>query len=122
MINKMDHVAIIVSKEENLDFYRKLGFEEFRRINRESKGDILVMMKNGTAVLEFFIRNDAPLRHCSPEAYGCRHVAFEVKSVTEILEVLKEYESKPVVTTPEGSKIVFITDNDGQPIEFIERP
>ena len=122
MINKIDHVAIIVSNNENLDFYCKLGFEEIRRIKRETKGDILVMMSNGNSTLEFFIRENAPLRHCTPEAYGCRHIAFVVESVEEVINTLKGYEAKPIVITPDGDKIVFITDNDGQPIEFIERP
>ena len=30
----LDHIAIIISKEENIRFYVRLGFEEIRRIIR----------------------------------------------------------------------------------------
>lgn len=121
MLQSFDHMAIIISKEANLDFYKKLGFEEFFRKDRPEKGDVLLMMKNGDMVLEFFIRPDAPLRHCQPEAYGCRHIAFDVDDVENVLEALKGYSHKPIVTKEDGNRLVFVTDADGQPVEFIER-
>ena len=49
----IDHIAIIVSKEENLNFYKKLGFKEIRRITRAY--DFVVFMKNGDVILEIFV-------------------------------------------------------------------
>ena len=121
MINGINHVALIISKEECLEFYKKLGFKETSREFRESKNDYLIMMENGTAVLEVFLREDAPLRLCSPEAYGCRHIAFDVDNLDEILETLKDYKCEKIRTTESGRRFVFVTDLDGQPVEFLEK-
>ena len=121
MINGINHVAIIVSKEECLDFYRKLGFVVTSRTYRPEKNDVLIMMEKGSAVLEVFIRPDAPLRLCKPEAYGCRHIAFDVDNVEEILELLKDYECQPIRKTETGRRFVFISDMDHQPVEFLEK-
>ena len=121
MLDGINHVALIVSKEECLDFYRKLGFVETSREFRPDKNDTLIMMENGSAVLEVFIREDAPLRHCKPEAYGCRHIAFNVDDVDEILTVLKDYECQQIRTNKEGKRFVFVNDLDHQPVEFLEK-
>ncbi len=121
MINGINHVALIISKEECLDFYKKLGFKETSREFRQSKNDYLIMMENGNAVLEVFLRDDAPLRHCSPEAYGCRHIAFDVDNVDEILKTMKDYKCEKIRTTETGRRFVFVTDLDGQPVEFLEK-
>ena len=121
MINSLNHVALIVSKEECLEFYRKLGFKETQRTPRPEKNDVLIMMENKGAVLEVFIKPDAPLRLCKPEAYGCRHHAFDVDNVEEILELLKDYECEKIRTTEEGRRFVFISDLDHQPVEFMEK-
>ena len=121
MINSINHVALIVSSDEALDFYRKLGFQETSRTPRPEKNDILVMMENKTAVLEVFIREDAPLRLCDPEAYGCRHIAFDVDDLEEILETLKDYECQKIRVSDTGQRFVFISDADHQPVEFLEK-
>ena len=121
MIKGINHVALIISKEECLDFYKKLGFVETSRMNRPEKNDVLIMMENKDAVLEVFIRPDAPLRLCKPEAYGCRHIAFDVDNVEEILELLKDHECQQIRTTETGRRFVFISDMDHQPVEFLEK-
>ena len=121
MINSINHVALIISKEECLNFYKILGFVETSRKVRPEKNDVLIMMENGNAVLEVFIRPDAPLRLCKPEAYGCRHIAFDVDNVEDILELLKDYECEAIRTTEEGRRFVFISDMDHQPVEFLEK-
>ena len=120
MINGINHVALIVSKEECLDFYKKLGFVETSREARPEKNDILIMMEKDGAVLEVFLKADAPLRLCKPEAYGCRHIAFDVDNVDEILELLKDYECQKIRTTSSGRRFVFVNDLDNQPVEFLE--
>ena len=121
MINGINHVALIVSKEESLDFYKKLGFVETSREYRPSKGDYLIMMENETAVLEVFLREDAPKRLSDPEGYGCRHIAFDVDDVDEILDILKDYRCQQIRTTETGRRFVFVTDMDDQPVEFLEK-
>ena len=117
----INHVALIISKEECLDFYKLLGFREISREFRKDKNDYLIMMENGSAVLEVFLKDDAPLRLCKPEAYGCRHIAFDVDNVDEILEVLKDYEAQPIRFTESGRRFVFVNDSDNQPVEFLEK-
>ena len=121
MINGINHVALIVSKEECLDFYRKLGFVETSRTPRPEKNDILVMIETDNTTLEVFIRKDAPLRHCDPEQYGTRHIAFDVDDVERVLEILKDYKCEQIRTTETGRRFVFVSDLDNQPVEFLEK-
>ena len=121
MINGINHVALIISKEECLVFYKKLGFVETSRVFRQDKNDYLIMMEKGDAVLEVFLKDDAPLRLCKPEAYGCRHIAFDVDNVDEILELLKDYDCQKIRTTETGRRFVFVNDLDNQPVEFLEK-
>ncbi len=116
----INHVALIVSGEETLEFYRKLGFVETSRKFREDKNDYLIMMSNSNAVLEVFLRKDAPARHCNPEAYGCRHIAFDVECLEDVIDILKDYPQQNIRLTESGQRFVFITDPDGQPVEFLE--
>lgn len=116
----MNHVALIVSSEETIDFYRKLGFTETSRKFRAEKNDYLIMMSDGNSTLEVFLNDHAPKRLCKPEAYGCRHIAFEVNDLEEVLRVLEGYERQNIRTTESGSRFVFVTDPDGQPVEFME--
>ena len=121
MINGINHVALIVSKEECLDFYKKLGFVVTSRVYRQDKNDYLIMMEKGSAVLEVFLKDDAPLRLCKPEAYGCRHIAFDVDNVDDILELLKDYDCQKIRMTESGRRFVFVNDLDNQPVEFLEK-
>ncbi len=120
MIESINHVALIVSQEKSLDFYKKLGFAETSRTVRPEKNDILIMMEKDSAVLEVFIRPDAPERLNAPEAYGCRHIAFNVKNVDDILEVLKGYDHQEIRRDAKGRRFVFVNDTDEQPVEFLE--
>ena len=64
----LDHIAIIISKEENIRFYVRLGFEEIRRIIRAY--DTVIFMKNGNVVLEIFVDPNHPDRLTKPESLG----------------------------------------------------
>lgn len=57
---ELDHIALIVSKEENLAFYKKLGFKEKNRIERGY--DTVVFMENNSIALEIFIDSNHPAR------------------------------------------------------------
>lgn len=120
MLSGLNHVAMIVSSEATLDFYRKLGFKEVSRTPRPEKGDTLIMMDDGCTTLEVFLKAEAPARHCAPEAYGLRHMAFEVDSLEKVLGALEGYERQDIRISGEGIRFVFVTDPDGQPVEFME--
>lgn len=45
----LDHIAITISSEANLGFYRRLGFHEVRRVPREN--DTVIFLSNGDETL-----------------------------------------------------------------------
>lgn len=113
---ELDHIALIVSREENLAFYEKLGFSEIKRIERPY--DTVVFMENSSIVLEVFIDSNHPQRVTKPEALGLRHIAFAVDSLEEAMRAVECGEIK---TDWFGRRFTFTKDPDGQPIELKER-
>ena len=113
---ELDHIALIVSKEENLSFYEKLGFKEKNRIERGY--DTAVFMENNSIVLEVFIDPNHPQRVSHPEAMGLRHIALVVDSLKE---VVRDVECKEIRTDWFGRRFTFTKDPDGQPMELKER-
>ena len=111
----LDHIALIVSKEENLSFYEKLGFRETRRIERGY--DTVVFMENNGVVFEVFIDPNHPERVSGPEAMGLRHVCFTVDSLETAMEIV---ECEKIRTDWFGRRFTFTKDPDGQPIELKE--
>ena len=112
----LDHIALIVSSEESLRFYEKLGFIETNRFERSY--DTVVFMECGDIVLEIFIDPNHPERVSNPEAKGLRHIAFTVESLEEIMKIV---ECEEIRTDWFGRKFTFCRDFDGQPIELKEK-
>ena len=113
---ELDHIALIVSKEENLAFYKKLGFKEKNRIERGY--DTVVFMECDGLLLEVFIDPNHPARVSGPEALGLRHIAFVVESLEE---VTRDVECEEIRTDWFGRRFTFTKDPDGQPIELKEK-
>ena len=112
----LDHIALIVSKEENLTFYEKLGFKEKNRIERGY--DTVVFMECDGLLLEVFIDPNHPARANGPEALGLRHIAFVVESLEELM---RDVECEEIRTDWFGRRFTFCRDYDGQPIELKEK-
>ena len=112
----LDHIAIIVSREEHLEFYERFGFREKKRIERSY--DTVVFMECDGVVLEVFIDPNHPERVSEPEAKGLRHIAFTVDDFDEIVKKMK---CETVRTDFFGARFTFTKDPDGQPIEIKER-
>ena len=112
----LDHIALIVSSEESLRFYEKLGFKETNRFERSY--DTVVFMECGDIVLEIFIDSNHPERVNAPEAKGLRHVAFTVESLEEVMKIV---ECEEIRIDWFGRKFTFTKDPDGQPIELKEK-
>ena len=112
---ELDHIALIVSSEECLGFYKKIGFKESKRIER--RYDTVVFMENNSIVLEIFIDPNHPARVTGPEAMGLRHIAFVVESLEEVMSVV---ECEEIRTDWFGRRFTFTKDPDGQPIELKE--
>lgn len=131
-INAVHHVAVIVSDyERSREFYvDKLGFEIRRENFREEQQDYkLDLVLNGVE-LEIFApaKKDTecalhPKRPSFPEAYGLRHLAFQVEDVEAAAAWLnsKGIETEPVrVDEFSGGKFTFFKDPDGLPLELHE--
>lgn len=113
-IMSLDHIAIIVSKIENLSFYENLGFKEYKRFEREY--DTVVFMEGDGIVLEVFVDSNHPERATGPEARGLRHIAFCVDDLSKV-----DVECEEIRTDWFGRKFTFTKDPDGQPIELKEK-
>lgn len=113
---ELDHIALIVSKEENLAFYKKLGFEEKNRIERGY--DTVVFMECDGLLLEVFIDPNHPARVTNPEARGLRHFCLVVE---DLEEVMRDRECEEIRTDWFGRRYTFTKDPDGQPIELKEK-
>lgn len=112
---RLDHIALIISSEENLKFYEKLGFKETNRFEREY--DSVVFMECDNIVLEIFIDPNHPERVSNPEGKGLRHIAFAIKNLDEIMKIVP---CENVRTDWFGRRFTFTKDMDGQPIELKE--
>lgn len=110
----LDHIAIIVSSEAGIEFYKELGFE-VKSI--EDRGyDKLVYLSDGMTTLEAYIDPKHPRRITSPEALGLRHLGFAVENIEEFGS---KWEAE--VRTDKRGKFLFIYDPDGLPIEIREK-
>ncbi|HCO66577.1 MAG TPA: VOC family protein [Dysgonomonas sp.] len=124
---RLHHVAIICRDyEKSKDFYTEiLGFKIENEIYREERESYkLDLSLNGEYLIELFSFPDPPQRSTNPETTGLRHIAFEVESVDECVQELKD---KGVPVEPvrideyTGKKFAFLFDPDRLPIEIYER-
>lgn len=123
MITGIHHISLLISSEECLDFYKKLGFEETFR--KERKADTVVLLDGYNIQLEVFIDNRHPKRVLDlAEPLGTRHFALKVNSIETTLSYL--YEHGIDTTDSEtgydwiGINYCYLTDPDGNQIELHE--
>jgi glyoxylase I family protein len=117
MISGLHHVAIIVSSEASVTFYKMLGFQEYRRIQR---ADDMVVLLNGNGMeLELFIDPAHPARATRPESIGLRHMALRVDSIEKTAEALKLM-TGPIREDWNGIRFAYVADPDGLPVELHE--
>ena len=117
MIKALDHIALILSSEHCLDFYKALGFKETSRTQRPDHHDQLIWLEGFGTTLEVFLDNTHPQRLSNPESNGLRHIAFTVDNLEQTHKDLAQYNPEPIRQT---YRIFFVKDPDGQPIEFRE--
>ena len=115
MIKSLHHIAIIVSSEKSVDFYKALGFAEKSRQQRPN--DTLIWMEGYGTTLELFVAPGHPERVSGPEANGLRHIAFVVDNLEETHKALERFKPEPI---KEPYHIFFLKDPDGLPLEFRE--
>ena len=115
MIRGIHHIAIIVSSEENIRFYKDLGFQEYFR--KERPYDTVVLLKGFGMELEMFVDPNHPARQINPESLGVRHLSFQVDDIDK---VAKEFGCESIRTDWAGMRYISITDLDGLSIELHE--
>ena len=113
MIDKVHHFALIVSSEESVTFYERLGFVETKRICRQY--DTVVLMEGHGIEIEMFIDPRHPSRATNPENIGLRHLAFKVDNLEEMRAI---FDCGPIIKDWRGDEYCFTADPDGLPIEF----
>ena len=116
MIVGVHHLSIIASSEESVEFYEKLGFHEYKRIER--RNDTVVLMNGHGIGLEMYIDPTHPPRS-TPEPLGLRHLSLRVDKIEETVEELG-VEAGPIINDWVGIKFCFVADPDGWPVQLHE--
>ena len=117
MIEGIHHVALIVSSEESIDFYKRLGFKERFRTKRNY--DTVVLLTGYGFELETFVDANHPPRATAPENMGLRHIALKVDNIEE---TAKEFglTLDSVMRDWVGVRFAYVKDPDGLPFELHE--
>lgn len=110
----LNHIAIIVSSEDGVEFYKQFGFEEVSRQERPEQHDSVVILKGFNSTLEIFVDGTHPARVTNPEALGLRHLCFQTEDLSRF--TFKE----PIRVNSCGERYSFLKDPDGLPIEIKE--
>jgi len=116
MIQGIHHLALIVSNEECVIFYKKLGLDVFKRIER--KYDTIVLMRGHGLLLELFVDSKHPSRS-NPEPLGLRHMALKTDDIEKTVQMLG-MEIDAIKEDWLGEKYCFVVDPDGNTIELHE--
>lgn len=115
MIKGIHHISIIVSSDESVAFYRSLGFDITKKIDRDY--DSVVLMEGYGIKLELFIDPKHPQRAENPENLGLRHLSLQVDNLDSVLD---RFECGKVMKDWFGYRYCITNDPDGLPIVFYE--
>lgn len=116
MIQGVHHFAIIVSNEESVAFYERLGFEVFKRVERTQ--DTVILLYGHGIQLEMFVDASHPDRQI-PEPLGLRHLALRVDNLEKTSREFN-MELGPIMNDWVGDRFCFIADPDGNVVELRE--
>ncbi len=118
MITGFHHIALLVSSEENLEFYKKLGFVENYRKSRSL--DSVVLLEGYGIQLEVFIDSRHPKSSLGlEEPLGVRHFALKVDYLENTIYEL-QVGNVEMKTDWHGVRYCNIADLDGNIIELHE--
>jgi lactoylglutathione lyase len=114
----------ILDIDRSVDFYRRLGFEELRRMSIGDEATNVFMGLPGDGA-----RLELTYNHGREEPYeigtGYGHIAVTAHDLDTTLERLGEQgiepERPPYRVREGGSRICFVRDPDGYRIEIIEK-
>ena len=111
MILGIHHFSLIASSEESVRFYKKLGFHEKKRIEREH--DTVVILEGFDLGLEIFIDPKHPARS-APEPLGLRLISLRVDRIEDVVEPDK------IQIDWYGNRYCVITDPDENKVQLCE--
>jgi glyoxylase I family protein len=118
MIEGIHHVSMLISSEDTLSFYKVLGFTESFR--KERQNDKIVLLDGYGMELECFIDPRHPLKaEGLDEPLGCRHFALKTDNIEDTLCSLG-VDHTEIGTDWTGIKYCYVTDPDGNQVEFHE--
>ena len=109
----LQQVSIIVSNENCVEFYKRLGFKEISREARKEAHDELICLFNGNISLRLYKDNTHPARNRKQESLGLRYLTFEIDDLSQFKDV--------EIKKDQIGKFIFINDPDGQPIQIREK-
>ena len=101
--------------EESVEFYKKLGFEETYRNEREY--DEVVLLSGFGIQLEISVDPNHPAHETNPERIGIRHFALKVDSCEKISKL---FECTPIKKDWLGVNYCNTTNLDGIVVELHE--
>jgi lactoylglutathione lyase len=110
--------------DRSVEFYRRLGFEELRRLPiRDEATNVFMGLPGDGARLELTYNHDREEPYEIGTGYG--HIAVAVDGLDATLERLAargiEPDRPPYRVREGGSRICFVRDPDGYRIELVER-
>lgn len=109
-------------------YHDVLGFEVERRFPIAAIPAVVAMLKNGPLRIELFevpgaqsLPSDRREPNADLQTHGNKHVSFAVENVRDFAEVLRQRRADIVwVREFEFGANIFIRDNAGNLIEFVE--
>lgn len=124
-VEKLHHIAIICSDyEQSKDFYcRLLGGSVIEETFRAERNSYKLDIRFNGFQIELFSFPKPPKRVSRPEAAGLRHLAIQVKNLSNAISYLTNHgiEVEPVRTDEiTGDLFCFFADPDGLPIELVQ--
>jgi lactoylglutathione lyase len=114
----------ITDVDRSVDFYKKLGFEETRRMPiRDEAINVFMGLPGDGERLELTYNHDQDEAYEIGTGYG--HIAITAEDLDATLERLAsigiEPEKPPYTVREGGSRLCFVRDPDGYRIEIIEK-
>jgi glyoxylase I family protein len=116
MIQGIHHVAMIVSSEDTVEFYKELGFQETFRKTRFY--DTIVLLSGHDFELEMFVDSSHPAKE-KPEPLGLRHLALKVDNIEATAQELHIAVGE-IMLDWVGKRFCFVYDPDGNVVELHE--
>lgn len=114
MVTGIHHFSLIVSSEESVYFYKRLGFKVRQEIPRSE--DTVILMDGFGVGLELFL-DPRHQRRQKPEPLGLRSISFNVDSIDSTALSLN-IKVDDIKTDWFGEKYLNISDPDGNIIQL----